>query len=296
MRRIAPAVLGFVAVALVFAPASPKTSSEPGPSIEAIDAHPIAFFDRRTFELSAARAAGAAPRRSAPVRAVILPHHWLAADVITTAMRDLAGATDVRRIILIGPNHIGAGGAAFTASDLPWRAPDGLVRADPSAIEALRATGLVRIAPAVLSSEHSVAGLIPALPRFYPDATVAPIVVRSRPAPAEIRGLASALAGLLAEPGTVIIASVDFSHYRTAIEAAGRDRESLAALSGLESGRVLGFGNEHLDSPGAVALLIETMRLVGATRFDLWRNAISSQFGGGSAAPNVTSYIVGAYR
>jgi hypothetical protein len=38
------------------------------------------------------------------------------------------------------------------------------------------------------------------------------------------------------------------------------------------------------------------MRLAGATRFDLWDDRNSTDFGGPSSAPNVTSYVVGAFH
>ena len=56
----------------------------------------------------------------------------------------------------------------------------------------------------------------------------------------------------------------------------------------------MSFRNEHLDSPGSMATVVETMRLLGATRFDLRENAVSSEIAG-HALDRATSYIHGFF-
>jgi MEMO1 family protein len=256
--------------------------------------HTEAFFDERTFALALARSEAPKPIVR-NIRAIIVPHHWFAAELIVQGMKGLAAGADVRRVVLLGPNHIGAGGVPFATSRLIWRAPHAVIAPDLAGIEELVRGGIADFAPEVIEREHSIAGLVPAVAHFFPQATIVPIAVRARPSRPTLDRMAAGLAGLAFDPGTVVIASVDFSHYRSPAEAERRNAESIAAIRSFAIGRVLGFGNEHMDSPATIALLLKAMRIVGATRFNLWADTNSSRLGGPSTVPNVTSYVTGSF-
>jgi hypothetical protein len=227
-------------------------------------------------------------------RGLLLPHDWVGGAFITTPLRDLAASRNVRRVLLIGPNHINAGGAAVLTSDLPWETPFGRAEADRAAVAALAASALVRLEPEVLTYEHSVAGIVPAVRRYLPEAKVVPLVLRGGLTAGEVRRLADALAPLVDE-GTVIVAAVDFSHGLPVPAARQRDGETLALLRASDWAPLLRWGNEHLDSPASVAVLMETVRRLGATRFELRANSSSGEVSGDFASP-VTSYIVGYFH
>jgi AmmeMemoRadiSam system protein B len=290
---LAAAAVVFVAYTMGPMRAGSRTSGADA-STRAGDRHPMKFFDERTFSLALLRNPPASTPSGRSVRAIVIPHHWLAADLIVQGLGGLANDR-IRRVVLIGPNHIGAGGATFATSRLPWQVPGGSIAADIEAVDDLVRRAGARLLPDVLSHEHSVAGLVPAVAHFFPNAGVVPIAVHARPTPFELEDMTKELAELLGEPDSVLVASVDFSHYRSAAEAVGRNSESIRALESFDVGRILGFGNEHMDSPATIALLLETMRLVGATRFTLWGDTNSSKFGGPSTAPNVTSYVTGCF-
>lgn len=281
--------LGFGRDALTAPPTRPAARP-----IASAHVHTPAFFDPRTFALALTRSS-VPPRIAAGIRAVIVPHHWLAADLIVEGLRAIDGE-EVRRVILVGPNHTGAGGAPFTTSRWGWRVRGGTVRPDTEGLRGILAHPESISAPQVLQNEHSVAGLVPAVSHFAPRATIVPLVVRARTDTVMLRRMAQTLAGFLRDPHTVLVASVDFSHYLSASEAVLRNRESIEAIRAFDVGRIIGYGNEHMDSPPTIALLLETLRIAGADRFELWHDRNSTHFGGPSAAPNVTSYIVGAFR
>jgi hypothetical protein len=287
------AALALIAFTLLFLP-SPPHQTWPASAAIARPAHPLIFFDDQAFAQALSRATATDPAPMPGARAVIVPHHWLAGHLILSSLRDLAASGDYRRIILIGPNHINAGGAAITTSDLAWQTPFGLVEPDGDAIRQLTGDGVALSEPNVLTYEHAVAGIVPAIAYFLPDARVVPLVLRGDLTSTEVETLAAALAPLL-DGETALVAAVDFSHYLPAQQARQRDRETLEALQSLDSSRILSFGNEHLDSPASIAALVETMRLVGANEFELRENSNSSDLGGSGLA-SVTSYISGYYR
>jgi AmmeMemoRadiSam system protein B len=287
------AALALIAFTLLFLP-SPPHQPEPASAAIARPVHPLTFFDDQAFAQALNRAEAADPTPMPGARAVIVPHHWLAGHLILGSLRDLAASGDYRRVILIGPNHINAGGAAVITSDLPWQTPFGLVEPDSEAIRRLTSSSVALSEPSVLTYEHAVAGIVPAIAYLLPEARVVPLVLRSDLTPAEVETLAAALAPLL-DGETALIAAVDFSHYLSAEQARQNDRETLEALQSLDSSRILSFSNEHLDSPASIAAVMETMRLLGATEFELRENINSSDLGGPALAP-VTSYITGYYR
>ena len=287
------AAVAIIALAFALLPSTPGQ-----PALDSVaqaqPAHPLIFFDDRAFAVALARAEAADPNPMPGARAVIVPHHWLAGHLILGGLRDLAASGDYRRIVLIGPNHVNAGGAAVTTSDRFWQTPFGLVQPDAGAIDRLISGGLVRSEPEVLAYEHSIAGIIPAIAYYLPETRVVPLVLRHDLTAAEVKRLGAALAPLL-DGSTAIVAAVDFSHYLSTKEARQRDRDTLAALRSLDSSRILSFADEHLDSPASVGVLMEAMRLLGNTDFALRENSNSSDTGGSLSAP-VTSYIYGYYR
>lgn len=288
-------LLAVVALACAaFTPAVLRLAASDGAGTPAAEASlRSGFYDAHQFARALAGAQALPPSPMPGARAVIVPHHWLAGHLILATLRDLAAGGTVRRVILVGPNHTGAGNAGVATAALPWQTPFGLLQADAVAVQGLAAAGLASVDTDAIEHEHSIAGLMPALAYYLPHTTVVPLAVRSGMTDADVRRLAEGTTPLL-DSHTVIVASVDFSHYLTAIEAHSRDRETLEALQSLDSARVLSWGNEHVDSPAALALVLYAMRQAGPTEFHLRENTDSSR-SGGVLAPTVTSYINGWY-
>ena len=238
---------------------------------------------------------GTAPPQPMPgVRALIIPHHWLAGHLILSGLRDLSASGRYDRIVLIGPDHTNSGAAAVTTSDLPWQTAFGPVQADAAAVGALTEGGLAHNEPGVLDYEHSVAGIVPAVAYYLPGAEIIPLALRHALTAAEVQDLAAALASLM-DGRTALVAAVDFSHYLPAPPARERNTETVAALRSLDAGAVLSYGDEHVDSPASIATLMAVMRLAGATAFELRASTNSAEVAGEADGP-VTSYITGYYH
>jgi MEMO1 family protein len=291
--------LAAIAVAPTVSAASPALTSQPLPML---------FFDQRAFAQAVARTNATAPAPMPGVRAVLVPHHWLAGHLLTTALRDLAATTPPsadgspptnpkrpwRRLILIGPDHHDAAHQAVMTSDQPWSTPFAAMTTDGDAIRRLLPMGIVADQPAALAREHSVAGLMPAVAYYLPEVKVVPLAVRGNMNRGEMVALAEALATMLGDEGTVVVLSVDFSHGVSPREAEVRDRASLAALQTLDTARVLGIGKRGMDGWTAVAVVQIALRRVGATRFVLRTRTDGSALQGYDGGP-VTSYISGYY-
>lgn len=308
MRGVVVLALGLViwgwsAGSIAIAPAPPaalpnaRTSVQrpaDGAFVDRAAVHHAPAFDPTAFDRALARL----PRDPEPmpgVQALIVPHHWLAGDLIATGLRDLAASGRVNRVVLISPDHPQAGRTPVTTSGLAWRTAFGDLAADVPAVDRLVRSGLATRDPALIEREHGIAGLVPAVAYFLPHVRLIPLAVRNDLRPAEIRALADQLARLAEDERTVIVLSADFSHGLTPEEARRMDGETLGALSDLDADRVIRFGPEHLDACGAMAAVMLALRHLGATAFVLRANSDASAMPGYGGGP-VTSYFVGFYR
>jgi AmmeMemoRadiSam system protein B len=257
--------------------------------------HPLVHFDPYLFG-RAWVAVQSKPARPLPgARVLVVPHHWVAGALILGPLRDLGATASVERVILVGPDHENRGVAPVTTSSAAWSTPFGRVAPDRALVDALVSQGLARQQPGLLTDEHSVAGLVPAVARALPGATVVPLLLRGDTSSEQVAGLARALAPQVASEGTVMVVAVDFAHDVPASAVPRLNGQSLAALRSLDDAAVLRWGNEHLDSPAAIVLAMTVARAVGATHFELMADTDASAFGAPASQP-VTSYVVGYYR
>jgi AmmeMemoRadiSam system protein B len=184
------------------------------------------------------------------IRAVVVPHHLLAAKLIAHTLR-MASGRPIRRVVIIGPNHDDLGGAALITADATWSTPYGDVRSDPEGVTSVIAsTGAVRDA-AVFVTEHSIGAIVPFVKKIFPEATIIPLVAASKAHRPEAESLAAWISGQSED--TLIVFSTDFSHYLTEPVARLRDAETLAAMENGDIDTILSWRSQHLDAPAVLA-------------------------------------------
>ena len=293
MPRAFVVTAGLALAAALALPLGGDGGSRPAQPEAVAPAHPIAFYDERAFA-GALLQAESAPAEAMPgARALIIPHHWVGGALIMRGVRDLAATGDVSRVILVGPDHVNAGSAPATTSMLAWQTPFGRLEPHSGEVERLTGFGVARVDEEVLEHEHSIAGIVHAVKYYLPEASVVPLALRHDMTYAEVLALAEAVAAA-ADEHTAVIASVDFSHYLSAPEAAAKDRETIAALAEMDPALVMRYGNEHLDSPPSIVFTMEYARMMGADEFVLRENTNSGVLSG-TLSPPVTSYIEGYF-
>jgi AmmeMemoRadiSam system protein B/AmmeMemoRadiSam system protein A len=150
-----------------------------------------------------------------PARAVIVPHagYVYSGATAAQAFRRLEGS-DATRVILIGPSHQASfrGGALPSSRITAFRTPLGDVEIDREVIEELRSSAVFRGPSSAHDGEHCLEVEIPFLQIVLPEARIVPILIGHHSGPAEIEGIAKALAEFLG-PETVVVVSTDFSHH-----------------------------------------------------------------------------------
>ncbi|TSC69931.1 MAG: dioxygenase [Parcubacteria group bacterium Gr01-1014_70] len=205
------------------------------------------------------------------VRGGIVPHHLLASDIIAEFFHQISDQS-IKRVILIGPNHYETGRANIITSYYDWETPVGIVRADTTAIQSLLAeASYAGVDEKVAENEHSVSSIMPFIAHYFPFASVVPVIVSMKISTTQLDDLTNAL-NMLNDDKTILIASVDFSHYLSQGEAEKRDAVTLALLKDSNLDVFLTLNSEYVDSPKSVVLLFKIMSQNGLSKFQVLRH------------------------
>lgn len=257
-------------------------------AVELPAVHESSIMDRKYFDDAYAKAASSSPIAApAAVRGLTLPHHLLAASLIAGAVESLAASGQApKRVVIVGPDHLGRAKSPAIVSEAAWETPYGIVMPDSQAIAAFESATGVAPEEKVFDEDISIAALMPFVARSFPGALVMPIMVNSRLSPEQADRLAAAIP---AGPGTLVIASVDFSHYQTSRVAGLHD---LSAESVLAAGDAAGLDSLDVDSPRSLRILLAAMARAGASRSDLLARSDSGEELGAPSAPETTSHAI----
>ena len=168
------------------------------------------------------------------------------------------GKPDV--VVILGPDHRGAGVPIALSGACAWRTPLGEVPidADLSARIADSAPGAI-LDDSAHAAEHSLEVQVPFLQALLGDAWRLVAVVIAEHRPSALRrfgeGLADALHGL----NVVIVASTDFSHYVPQARAETNDRLAIDAILELDGDQLLATVEEHGITMCGVAPVAATL-------------------------------------
>jgi len=237
-----------------------------------------------------------------PVNGAILPHHNLVSDYIDAFYRGIADS-EVERIILISPNHSDIGSHYIqSTTELPTS-----LTLDEPLITALEAKGAVGVESISFGAEHGIMVHIYKLEEYFPDAKVTPIILKWKTPQENLDRLIAAIEDEVGKEGTLVIASIDFSHFvteKTAVENDERTMNWLEAWGAgiLEEDISLEMIWElehttHLDTPSATGMdspesfYIFTQLMGAPSKLEIWsRTSSISIFGGENPLQN-TSHI-----
>ncbi|MBD3238419.1 MAG: AmmeMemoRadiSam system protein B [Candidatus Moranbacteria bacterium] len=228
------------------------------------------------------------------IRGAIVPHHLLASSLIAEVFSQLE-SENINKVIVIGPNHFEKGEARVILSDWGWRLQGGsLVK--PAVFETraiAQRCSFCSIEPLVVENEHAIADLTIFINHFLPKAKLMPIIVKQGSSLDQARELGRLL-GKIADQNTVIIASVDFSHYLDKQQTKGKDKQSWKAIRNGDLVKIKTFNNDNLDSPGSIIALLEAMNYLNANQVEKIRNTCSQEIMHDAMAEN-TSYITAVF-
>ena len=257
----------------------------PGDAVELREmlAHLFAESEQRTGGFTATRASG-----------FVVPHAGLVySGAVAAAAYRQVRAVQPRRIVLLGFSHSGAARGVWIPEIDAFRTPLGDVPVDRELRAELLASGAFGSLDERLLCDHSVEIQLPLLQAAAPDARIVPVYV-NRPDAERRRTAAQALASVT-DPGTVLIASSDFTHYGRSFsfqpfpaddQASDRLREldasvidAAGTLDSEELHRVLSTTHATVCGHDPIRLLLEALQCLG-TREEIFQETLDYRTSG----------------
>lgn len=175
---------------------------------------------------------------------------------IVTFYNRLKATQEVKRIIVIGPDHNDAGQAPITVSSATFFTGYGELKPIDGLAEKLAKERLAHREEMPFELEHSVWSQILVISKIFPEVEVTPILVRSDATSAHAKALGKML-GTIIDENTILVASVDFSHYLSADQALPIDEISSAVIRNLDADAL---SLVEADSPRSMEAFIEAMK------------------------------------
>jgi len=201
------------------------------------------------------------------VSGVVIPHHLLAGSMIAYLLKRVSSQAP-KTIVLIGPNHFEKGTKPVLTSHYSWQTPFGILKPNTELISKLQNNDFIGVEESILVNEHAITGTVSFINYFMPNTTFVPLIISHRISYGEIEQMAEDLYSLV-DINTLLILSVDFSHYLNSEQAQKRDAISLKEIQDFDLEKIALFSNEYVDSPKALILFLKIMQLKGTQNVEV---------------------------
>jgi len=193
----------------------------------------------------------------------IMPHHTITAREVAGFYNALAHKISPKTIFLLCPNHYEDHMDPFiTADNIQFNTVYGEVRINGQLTKMLENESLAVIHNQAFIKEHGVFFHAPFIKRFFPQATIVPILF-TWDAPKESVRKITAFIARHSTPDTFVIASVDFSHFQPRTMADLHDETSFTAIKSFNDETIYDL---EIDSPPSVLTLLYAMNALGAQK------------------------------
>jgi AmmeMemoRadiSam system protein B len=193
------------------------------------------------------------------VKAVIVPHHLFVKGKIASLFKSLE-ENNYKQIIMIGPDHMNDSGFNVIVSDYAWQTPYGQIMSDRKMFSSLLQSGLVNQNEFAMGAEFSISGLVSFVKKSFPTAVFTPIVIATGTSKDNLDRLVKVIHDNQTR-NSLIIASVDFSHYRTATEAEVVDEHSIEVVNSFNISDALSL---DVDSPESIYMVMNLASAAGS--------------------------------
>lgn len=182
----------------------------------------------------------------------IVPHHFLASELIAKFFKKLEAQKEIETVIIVGPNHFNAGFSGILSSYAFWTTPFGDIEPDIGLIELLEEKKLIEIDEKPFESEHSISTLMPFIKNTFPEAKIVPIIVKDSANQELLKSVALTIKEVK-KNNALMVASVDFSHYLPLNESRSQDDMSIKSIESFDLDGIYGL---KIDSPPSIYMLL----------------------------------------
>lgn len=234
----------------------------------------------------------------------IIPHHLLVEKHIDQFYSEISDPK-IEKIILLSPNHFGLGFSYIQSTDKTYEKND--INLDLEKIFALSKTNFLAIESADFDKEHGIYTHAPFIKKYFPNAKITPIIIKSGAPQKILDTLIAAISQNFEKNQTMIIASVDFTHYTAENFASKNDKNTIAFLQNpqpltLETIKNLAVplaktnpDATAIDSPESIYVLLKLMAKQN-TRFTLWKRTSTATVTSIQDPDLNTSHIFGRFK
>jgi len=195
------------------------------------------------------------------VRGVILPHHLVAGDILTEVLKTV-DARKIKRIILIGPNHGERGAYTALAAGVDWEIGGERFVLDKELFVKLQREGFIQRNDDAIMGEHAVTVPISYIQEAIPNVKILPIMLSENQSIERLKELGQRLAP---DEETLIVASIDFSHYLPLDQANKNDEVTNALIASWDYAGLYELNSDYIDSSSSIIVFLTAMDAVGAT-------------------------------
>jgi len=208
----------------------------------------------------------------------VVPHHLLAKEIIEDFFSYLSSQGKPETIVILSPDHFKSGilnkdKSTFTTINL---------ESDKKLFNNIRVDKLLGIKlinenkttfnNSAILYDHGITNLLPFIKKYLPETNILPILIPEDISQKQIEQLVKTI-NKNTSPSTVMIASVDFSHYLPRRAADFHDKKSIRTLLNFEQN---GFENIEVDCWQALyaARLFAKLRQKEVPRIIAYKNSI----------------------
>ncbi len=163
--------------------------------------------------------------KTAVLKGLIIPHHlFVEAEIEEIYAQN--SSEEIERVILLSPNHFNSGKNYIQSSDvqIPQEPP-----CDKTTIQELAKNSPLALEPTHFPKEHGLTSHFPFIKEHFRNAKIVPISLKLNTPQKQLDQLIEAIKRIDLE-NTLIIASVDFSHYEEEKSAIKNDERTIEWL------------------------------------------------------------------
>ena len=192
-----------------------------------------------------------------------------------------------KSVIIIGPNHTGAGSGVSIVTSGRWSTPLGEVRIDAELGDEIKlASDIIDVDPVAHAYEHSIEVQLPFLQHLFDDKfKIVPICMMLQDERTSME-VGKAIAEASTGKDVVIVASTDFTHYESQRSAMEKDKkviDRILAIDPLGVVRTVDEGGITMCGYGPVSAMLQAAKKLGAKKAELLKYATSGDTSGSMA-------------
>lgn len=210
----------------------------------------------------------------------ILPHDILAKNLIDDFLFRLNYSP--QKIYIIGPNHFEAGNSVVITNK-------------NSETNNLLKLNFIKSNDEVITKEHSITVFQNIIPKKYPQSEIIPLIISANISLPNIENLVNYISKNNTT-NTLILCSIDFSHYRSLSDADTYDQQTLEYIKHRNYSKIYELNNNYVDSPKSLIIFLKTLDKIGKTNFTYLNHSNSAIINNDLNSTSTTSHFELAFN